>query len=176
MSTVAEAGFQHLHHLGFGKMSFFEISQVYTIGEFEAFKMLPGFESFQAVSKGIPVAFHQGNQVLFPDNAHIFMPLYQSQGKEGFFVIRKVPRFFLRLSAFLRKFKFDNLLVLLPGISWDNKKKEILRVDRRVAKYLAKQLFHLLGYRLKVLDGMVMRLYNRERATKKQAYKNAAWW
>lgn len=172
----SQEAYRKLQHPAFDKGSFFEIIEVYKVAEFEVFRMRPGFESFQKVQKGTPVALHQGHEILFPQDAHIFMPLYQSQGKEGFFVIRKVPRFFLNLSAFLRKFKFDNLLVLLPGVSWGNKKKEILRVDRKVAKYLAKQLFHLLGYRLKVLDGRFIRLYNRERTTKKQTYKEAAWW
>lgn len=171
-----DPNYELLQNPSFGEKLFFEILQVYTVHEFEVFRMLPGFESFQPVSKGLPVALHQGNQVLFPLNAHIFMPLYQSQGKEGFFVIRKVPIVFLRLSAFLRRFKFDNLLVMLPGVSWENKKKEILRVDRRVAKFLAKQLFHLFGYRLRVVDGRYLRLYNRERATKKPIYKATAWW
>lgn len=171
-----EKAYQALHHPSFTKNSFFEIIEVYKVAEFEVFRMLPGFESFQKLEKGIPVALHQGREVLFPYDAHIFMPLYQSQGKEGFFVIRNVPRFFLNLSALLRKFRFDNLLVWLPGVSWENRKKEILRVDRKVAKYLAKPLFHLLGYRLKVVDGRFIRLYNRERATKKQAYEEASWW
>lgn len=165
-----------LENPSFGLASFFEIVQVFTIREFEEFRMLPGFESFQPVSKGVPVAQHQGSQVLFPLDAHIFMPLYQSQGSEGFFVIKKVPSFFLGLSTVLRNFKFDNLLVLLPGVSWENRKKEVLRVDTRIARYFTPQLFHLLGYRLRVLGGRYLRLYNRERASKKHIYHKAAWW
>ena len=171
-----DPNYELLYNPAFGEQTFFEVIEVYKVGEFEVFRMLPGYESFQPVAKGQPVALHQGNQVLFPHNANIFMPLYQSQGKEGFFVIRKVPAVFLSLSVLFRKFRFDNLLVLFPGVSWENKKKEILRVDRRLAKFMTKQIFHLLGYRLRIVDGRYLRMYNRERATKKQTYHEAAWW
>jgi hypothetical protein len=80
------------------------------------------------------------------------------------------------LSAFLRKIKIDNLFTLLPGVRWEHKDKEILRVDLKIAKFMAKPLFHLLGYRVRQLDGQYLRLYNREKVSKKKMYKNEGWW
>lgn len=157
------------------KPPFFEILELRKIQSWESFQMLPGFESFQFVKKNTPVCIHQGKRVTFPRDAHIFMPLYQHQGKEGFFVIRSIPGFWLILSAYLRRFKMDNLLVLLPGVNWESQKKEILRADLRIAKFLSKPLFHLLGYRLRQVDGSTIRLYNRERAAKRKMYKQSPW-
>ena len=104
------------------------------------------------------------------------MPLYQNQGSDGFFIIRKIPAIALKLSAFLRKIKIDNIFTLLPGVKWENRDKEILRVDLNIAKFMTKPLFHLLGYRVRQLDSQYLRLYNREKASKKKMYRNEGWW
>ena len=80
------------------------------------------------------------------------MPLYQSQGEEGFFIIKTIKPIFLKMSELLRRYKGDNLLVLLPGISWHDRKKGILSVNLKVTKYLAKQIFHVFGFRSQQLD------------------------
>ena len=70
----------------------------------------------------------------------------------------------------------DSLLVALPGIRWKDKKEGILRVNLKVTKYLAKQIFHLFGYRSKQIDATHVYLYNRERTSKTLAYKNLKWY
>ena len=54
------------------------------------FAMLPGFINFQEVEKGTPLAMENGQEVLAPYSGHIFMPLYQDQGADGFFIIERV--------------------------------------------------------------------------------------
>ena len=71
------------------------------------------------------------------------MPLYQRRGRDGYFLIRKIKPFFLNLSSILRRMKADSLLAILPGISWDTKEKNALRVNLRITKFLAKPIFHL---------------------------------
>ena len=104
------------------------------------------------------------------------MPLYQKKGAEGFFIIRPIKPFFLKLSALLRRIKTDTVLVLLPGISWVNKKEGILQVNIKVAKYFAKSIFHVLGYRSKHITKTHLRLNNRERVAKTSMYKNEPWY
>ena len=123
----------------------FEVIYLHKIEHLESFKMLNGFENFQSIKKGIPLAMNNLKNVKSKYNAKIFMPLYQPQGHEGFFIIRKIKPFFLKLSALLRRFKADELLVLLPGISWSNSKKQVLHVNLQTARFLAKSIFHLLG-------------------------------
>lgn len=154
----------------------FEVVHLHKITGVDVFKMLPGFESFQKINKGTHLATNNFLPVYSNFDGRLFMPLYQNQGSDGFFIIRKIPFWALQLSAFLRKIKIDNLFTLLPGVKWEHKDKEILRVDLNIAKYMAKPLFHLLGYRVRHLDGRYLRLYNREKAAKKKMYKNAEWW
>ena len=104
------------------------------------------------------------------------MPLYQTKGKEGFFIIRNIPSFFLKLSELLRQLHFDNLLVLLPGISRQKEQKDVLMVNLKVARFFAKSLFHLLGYRNQHINHTHVTLYSRERVSKKAMYHNQLWY
>lgn len=98
------------------------------------------------------------------------MPLYQGKGEDGFFIIRTIPNLFLWLSKFMRNRELDRLLVLLPGVSWGDSHRESLLVNKKIARFLAKDLFHLLGYRSKTLGKTHYIMKNRERASKKEAY------
>lgn len=152
-----------------------EVVHLHKIQENEKFKMLNGFKSFQNIKKGTKLAISNDEEIVSEHNATLFMPLYQEVGDDGFFIIRKIRPFFLSLSAILRRFEADHLLVLLPGIKWEDKRKHVLRVNLKVTKYLAKPIFHLLGYRNKKIDATHVRLYNRERCTKKAMYKKEDW-
>ncbi len=154
----------------------FEVIYLYQLTNGENFKMQPNFESFQNIDKGTLLAQRNGESIISQQNARIFMPLYQDKGKEGFFLIKKINPFFLRLSVVLRRIKADNLLVFLPGISWQNKNKSTILVNLKIARYLAKSIFHLLGYRNKQIDETHLRLYNRERVSKLDLYKNLKWY
>lgn len=157
-------------------LDIFEVTYLHRIQNGEQFKMLPGFESFECVKKGTRLAISDGNPVESQYTARLFMPLYQKWGSEGFFLIRSIPFLALKLSSFLRRIKFDNLLVTLPGIHWENREKEILLVDLNTAKYFTGPLFHLLGYRIRVMDENYLRLYNREHAAKTEMYRGEKWY
>lgn len=154
----------------------FEVVHLHRIIGMDLFKMLPGFGNFQKIHKKTHLANNNGEAVYAVFSGRLFMPLYQNQGSDGFFIIRKIPIWALGLSAFLRKINIDNLFTLLPGVKWENQDREILRVDLKVAKFLAKPLFHLLGYRVRHLDAQYLRLYNREKASKTKMYRNEGWW
>ena len=154
----------------------FEVIYLYSIKNDEVFKMKPGFKSFQKITKGTSIAKNDEQDIKSTYNARLFMPLYQSKGEEGFFIIQPIKLFLLKLSAVLRRLKFDSLLVLLPGISWENKNKETLRVNLNVAKFFAKSIFHLLGYRHKKINANHMLLYNREHASKNEMYDSEMWY
>lgn len=155
---------------------FYEIIDLYPITDQENFKMINGFKNFQTVRKGIALASSDNITIKSKHNAKIFMPLYQPQGNEGFFIIRRINIIFLKLSALLRRFKADELLVLLPGISWADSSKQALYVNLKTARFMAKSVFHLLGYRHKQMNKTHLKLYNRERAAKTKIYKNEAWY
>jgi len=154
----------------------FEIVHLHKVRNNDHFKMQPNFKSFQIIKKGLVLAKTNDINIVSDHNARIFMPLYQNQGKEGFFIIKKIKPFFLRISMLLRKVRADYLLALLPGIKWKDNTKTALYVNLRVAQFLAKPIFHLLGYRSKQIDATHITLYNRERASKTKMYKKEKWY
>ncbi|HET8736968.1 MAG TPA: succinylglutamate desuccinylase/aspartoacylase family protein [Pricia sp.] len=68
----------------------FEIIHRHSLADDDQFEMQPGYENFQPIEKGEFLAVHNGEKVLSTWNAHIFMPLYQAQGNDGFFVVDEV--------------------------------------------------------------------------------------
>lgn len=68
----------------------FEIIYRHGIENDTQFKMEPGFRNFEKISKGQVLAIEDGKEIKSEWNARIFMPLYQSQGNDGFFVIEEV--------------------------------------------------------------------------------------
>ena len=153
----------------------FEVIDLYRISGEDDFKMQPELNSFQEIEKGLFLATNNNERIYAQHNARLFMPLYQNQGSEGFFVIRKIKPIYLKVSGIMRSLKMDRLLVLLPGIDWEDKNRETLIANLRVVKFLAKPIFHLLGYRNRQLTEDKIRLHNRERAAKLDMYKNEFW-
>ncbi|MDP5081122.1 MAG: succinylglutamate desuccinylase/aspartoacylase family protein [Winogradskyella sp.] len=154
----------------------FEVIYKYHIKSTEEFVMQDGFESFQTIKKGILLAQANGKNIYADYNAQLFMPLYQKSGNDGFFIIKPIPEFFLKLSEILRRIKADTLLTILPGISWHNKDLGVLKANLLVTRFMAKSVFHLFGYRNKQLDKNHLLLYNRERVSKTRMYKDELWY
>lgn len=53
----------------------------------EEFAMLPGFKNFQKIKKGQILAKNKWGTIESPKDGYILMPLYQTQGEDGFFVV-----------------------------------------------------------------------------------------
>ncbi|MGB5818935.1 MAG: succinylglutamate desuccinylase/aspartoacylase family protein [Saonia sp.] len=167
--------FEMLAKTSTDKRDFYEIFHRHRIKKRERFSMLPGYINFQQLSKGEKVAISNGEEILATKKGRIFMPLYQHQGAEGFFNIRRIPSFFLLLSSALRKIHLDAILPILPGVKWLLPDRDGLMVDKRVARFFSKQFFHLLGYRSREVDQRYMIIKNRERKSRKKEYINAPW-
>lgn len=52
-------------------------------------QMKPGFKNFQKIQKGDVLARYDGHDVTAPVDGMILMPLYQTQGNDGFFIVRE---------------------------------------------------------------------------------------
>jgi succinylglutamate desuccinylase len=154
----------------------FEIVYLHTISEGERFKMMPNLNSFQNIKKGTLLAKSNDTDLFAERDSVLFMPLYQEIGTDGYFIIRKIKPIFLKLSNFLRRIKADALLILLPGISWHTPEKYALKVNLKIARFLAKPLFHLLGYRNRKIDKTHLIIFNRERASKLKSYLHTRWY
>lgn len=121
------------------------------------FSMLPGFESFQPVTPGQVLATDVRGDVKAPESGYLLMPLYQQQGNDGFFVVRKVRRFWLWFSAPLRYARAGRFAHWLPGVSKIAGRAHLVRVNRRLARWYSVEVLHLLGFRRRTeQDGVLL--------------------
>lgn len=113
----------------------------------DGFRMHAGYRNFRPVEAGEPLAVQGGREVRAPESARVLMPLYQEQGEDGFFIVREFRAFWLHLSTFLRRLRLGRVVHWLPGIRRHPERDDILVVNRRVARWYALQVLHLLGFR-----------------------------
>ena len=130
----------------------FEVRFRYGIQNGEQFEMMPGFKNFQPIRKGNLLARNKNGNIYSHLNGYIFMPLYQTQGSDGYFIIRKVNFVWLNISKWMRKLKIEKLLPFLPGINRSKKSTAELVVNRKIARWFVIEIFHLLGYRRKRIE------------------------
>jgi len=63
------------------------------IHEGDNFVMQPGYDNFQFIKKDELLAHDKNGEIRSKEDALILMPLYQKQGNDGFFLIKKVEDF-----------------------------------------------------------------------------------
>lgn len=126
--------------------TYYEIRYHKLLDDPSEFKMMSGFQNFDRVEKNTPLAYEREQLIVAPVSGRIFMPLYQNKGHDGFLIIREVSDFWLELSAYFRNSFLHNLLKYLPGVAVAGKRS--FEVDLTVARYLVRNIFHLLGYRV----------------------------
>lgn len=149
LSDVPEAGGlrERLSRAAGAVPHVFEVRYRHGLRPGDDFRMKPGFRNFQEVEEGEPLARDRRGEIRAPVSGRLFLPLYQQQGEEGFFLVREVAQFWLKLSAVLRRLRVDRLARFLPGIRPHPEREETLVVHPRVASRFLVNVFHLLGYR-----------------------------
>ena len=111
------------------------------------FRMLPGFASFQPVGAGQVVARDRHGDVAVREPGRLLMPLYQPLGDDGFFLIREIRPFWLAVSTRMRRLRLDRFAHWLPGVRRHPELPNAFSIDRRIARWFALEIFHLLGFR-----------------------------
>lgn len=119
----------------------------------DGFRMQPDYHNFQRVQLGEVLAHDRDGPIRAPESGRILMPLYQVQGDDGFFVVREFRPFWLNVSQAMRRLGLARVVHWLPGIRRHPSRPGALVVDRRVARWYALQILHLLGYRRHEDDG-----------------------
>jgi len=127
---------------------YYEIIYHQYVEDADKFNMKDGYYNFDVVRKGDLLAYNDGEPVYAPQNGLIFMPLYQSKGSDGFFLLKARSPFWLKLSAAVRDSFINNYLNLLPGVVKLEDEEFAYRVNLKVARLLVKEVFHLMGYRV----------------------------
>jgi succinylglutamate desuccinylase len=72
----------------FGGDEGYEVVHRHHIEKGETFKMEPGYSNFTPIKEGELLAHSNGNPVHSPTDGRIFLPLYQAQGDDGFFIVK----------------------------------------------------------------------------------------
>ena len=124
-----------------------EVVHRHPVAPGDGFAMAPGFLGFEPVDAGQALGRDRGGTIAAPRRGRLLMPLYQSQGDDGYFLVRDVRPLWLRLSTLLRRLRLERWLHLLPGVRRHPERPGAFVVDRRVARWYALEIFHLLGFR-----------------------------
>ena len=116
--------------------------------EFEdEFLMGPGCRNLQRIKRGQVLARDRNGEIVSSEDGRILMPLYQSQGSDGFFVVREVRSFWLALAVWMRRFRLDKVVPFMPGVTPHPALPDTYVVNRTVARWFVVEVFHLLGFR-----------------------------
>jgi succinylglutamate desuccinylase len=118
----------------------------------DGFRMRPGWANFDPLSRQELVADDAAGPVASPRRGRMLLPLYQEQGSDGFFVARPIGGIWLAISRVLRRLGVAGVATLLPGVRRHERRPLALVVDRRIARWLAVDVFHLLGFRRVAFD------------------------
>ncbi len=152
---------QRLAEAARGLPRFLELRHRHPVGPGDGFRMEPGLVNFERIHKGQLLARDRGGEIRSPLDGRVLMPLYQAQGEDGFFIVREFSSFWLRLSRVLRRARLDRIVHWLPGVQRHPREADTFRVNRRVARWFALEIFHLLGFRRHGVDGDRLKISRR---------------
>lgn len=124
-----------------------EMRQKRDVYDGDGFVMEPGYSNFDSVEAGEVVARDANGDVVVEESGRLLMPLYQEQGEDGFFLVREFSPFWMRASVAMRQLGLSRVVTWLPGVSRLGDNPDEVVVDKRIARFFARQLFHLLGFR-----------------------------
>ncbi len=116
-----------------------------TVGD--GFVMAPGYSNFQKVVEGQVIARDDEGDVVVTEKGRLLMPLYQEQGEDGFFLVREIRPFWMRVSVMFRRAGVSRVAFWLPGVRRVPGTDDEVLVGKRAARIFARQLFQLLGFR-----------------------------
>ncbi len=118
------------------------------------FRIRPGIDAFVPVrANRTVIAEENGRPLITPVSGLVFMPNRQADprpGDDAYFIVGRVGRAWLRLSAWLRTRPWVHALqpMLLPGVRRRPGYEHDLLVAPEIAVIFRHQVFHLLGYRV----------------------------
>lgn len=141
-----------------------EVRYRHAIRPTDKFVMAPGFVNFQQVEQGELLAQDRHGDVRAAETGYLFMPLYQAQGEDGFFLVRPIKPFWLGLAAWLRRLRVDRTLAWWPGVRGIPGDENSLLIDPQIARWFVIEICHLLGFRKQARQGHKL-LVTRRRQT-----------
>lgn len=138
--------YANLSKSNFGEHKIFDLIYHHEISEEDNFKMRPGYTTFDKIEKGEHIANDKNGPVLAQKSGHIFMPLYQKQGDDGYFIVKEKGEKWLKLSEELRKARDDKKLLNLDGVKRYKDDLHTLEIEPSLLDDILDRL-HLMGFR-----------------------------
>lgn len=114
----------------------------------DSFEMIGNFLNFHKLKKGERIAILNDEIISAPSGYRIFMPLYQKKGEDGYFYIKRISNFKLKVAKLIRRLGLEHLLTIFPGINKVN--HYTLAIPDPLIKFIPKRLLFALGYRKSV--------------------------
>jgi succinylglutamate desuccinylase len=131
----------------------------------DKFEMVGNYLNFQKLKKGERIATLNGESILSPKSYQIFMPLYQKKGEDGFFYVRRINRFKLKVARIFRNCNVEKILTVLPGVNKVN--FYTLCIPKSIVKFIPKRFLFALGYRKSIeIDSEKLYFTKQERKLK----------
>ncbi len=136
----------------------------HAIDETDGFRMEPGFCNFDRVRKGQRLGTDRRGPVRAPLSGLLFLPLYQRQGDDGFFVVRPLQPVWLAISRWLRRRGFDRHVGWIPGVIRHPERADMVILAPWARNRVTIGILHLLGFNVRREPGRVVMVRRVERA------------
>ena len=126
------------------------------ISDEDEFRMHAGFTNFDRIQAGDELGEDRSGPVRAVRGGRVFLPLYQRQGDDGFFIVRPLAPAWLLVSRWLRVTGADRLATWLPGVRAHPERSEAVVVAEWARRGAVFGLLHLLGFNARG-DGVMVR-------------------
>jgi len=130
----------------------------------DGFVMSPGFHNFERVRKGQLLGSDRRGNVTAPTGGLLFLPLYQDQGDDGFFVVRRVRPMWLAISRWLRSRGLDRYATWIPGVIPHPGRSDAVILAGWATNGVVIGILHLLGFNARHERGRVVMIRRVESA------------
>jgi len=118
----------------------------HVVSEEDGFRMHSGFRNFDPVQAGDEVGADRAGPVRAAFAGRLFLPLYQRQGDDGFFIVRRLAPAWLVVSRLLRVAGADRVAPWLPGVRPHPARSDAVVVARWARNRGVIGLLHLMGF------------------------------
>lgn len=112
----------------------------------DEFTMKPGYRNFAAIRAREPLAADRRGPVLSPLRGRVLMPLYQKQGDDGFFIVRRVHPAWLAVSRVLRRAGADRFATWIPGVQHHPSRTDAVILAPWARNRAVIGVLHLMGF------------------------------
>ena len=118
----------------------------HVVSDEDGFRMHSGFRNFDPVQAGDEVGADRAGPVRAAFAGRLFLPLYQRQGDDGFFIVRQLAPAWLAVSRLLRVAGADRIAPWLPGVRPHPGRSDAVIVARWARNRWVIGLLHLMGF------------------------------